>query len=109
MKGLARGLGIADDVQSPSFTISRVYEAPGDLELRHYDFYRLHEPGVMQMELAEAIADPRVVAVVEWGDIVADVLPGDHVTIRFSSPSETTRAIELSAGGNNSRKLLETL
>lgn len=109
VKGLARGLGVSDDVQSPSFTISRVYEARDGLELRHYDFYRLSEPGVMQMELAEAIASPHVVTVVEWGDIVADVLPRDHLALRFSSPSETTRHIKLSAGGDSARKILEAL
>ncbi|HEU0266301.1 MAG TPA: tRNA (adenosine(37)-N6)-threonylcarbamoyltransferase complex ATPase subunit type 1 TsaE [Candidatus Saccharimonadaceae bacterium] len=109
VKGLARGLEVSDDVQSPTFTISRIYKARDGLELRHYDFYRLNEPGVMQMELAESIADPAAITVVEWGDIVADILPRDHVTLRFSSPSETSRHVTLAAGGENSQKLIEVL
>ena len=36
-KGLARGLQIEDEIQSPTFTISRNYEAPNGLRLAHYD------------------------------------------------------------------------
>ena len=39
-KGLAKGIGVLETVQSPSFTISRVYEGE-KLQLKHYDFYRL--------------------------------------------------------------------
>jgi tRNA threonylcarbamoyladenosine biosynthesis protein TsaE len=53
-KGLAKGLGVAETVQSPSFTISRMYEA-GDLTLSHYDFYRLNDAGIMAMEIASAL------------------------------------------------------
>ena len=56
-KGLARGLHIEDEVQSPTFTISRNYEAADGLRLAHYDFYRLPDAGIMKMELDEAIHD----------------------------------------------------
>jgi len=40
VRGLARGLGSADVVSSPTFTVSKVYKAD-KLELHHFDFYRL--------------------------------------------------------------------
>jgi tRNA threonylcarbamoyladenosine biosynthesis protein TsaE len=83
VKGMGQGLAIDDDVQSPSFTISRVYQARDDLELHHYDFYRLSDAGVMRYELAESINDPTTVTVVEWGGTVQDVLPSDHCLIRI--------------------------
>lgn len=95
VKGLAAGLEIDDDVQSPSFTISRVYEARDDLILAHYDFYRLTDPGIMANELHEATHDPQAVTVVEWADIVEGVLPEGYFTISFESPSETTRTIHV--------------
>lgn len=95
VKGLAKGLKVDDDVQSPSFTISRVYEARDGLELAHYDFYRLTDPGIMANELNEMVHDSSVVTVIEWADIVEGVLPENHFTIRFESPSETTRTITL--------------
>ncbi len=51
-RGLALGLGITEPVTSPSFTISKQYPFPGGT-LVHYDFYRLHSPGLMQDNLLE--------------------------------------------------------
>lgn len=95
VKGLAKGLGVDDDVQSPSFTISRTYEGRGDLQLVHYDFYRLTDAGIMANEVSEMVNDPLTVTVIEWADIVGGILPPDHFTLSFTSPSETTRTIEL--------------
>lgn len=96
VKGLATGLGVTDDVQSPSFTISRTYEARDDLVLVHYDFYRLSDAGIMSNELQETTNDPLAVTVVEWADIVEGVLPAGHHTLTISSPTETTRRIDIS-------------
>lgn len=95
VKGLAVGLGIEEDVQSPSFTISRVYEGRDGLQLVHYDFYRLTDPGIMASEVAEMVSDPFSVTVIEWADIVEGVLPENHYTITFASPTEDSRAITL--------------
>ncbi len=98
VKGLARGLGIDDDVQSPSFTISRVYDARDSIQLAHYDFYRLTDAGIMANELAEMTHDPKTITVIEWADIVEGVLPAGYFTISFESPTETDRIITLSDG-----------
>lgn len=95
-KGLARGLDIDDDVQSPSFTISRTYPARNGLTLDHYDFYRLNDPGIMRYELAESVDDPRVITVIEWADSVADVLPDQRLTARlFHDEQQGSRRVEL--------------
>lgn len=95
VKGLASGLEVDDEVQSPSFTISRVYDARDGIQLVHYDFYRLTDPGIMANELAEMINDPKTVTVIEWADIVEGVLPEHHYTIQLTSPTETDRVITL--------------
>lgn len=98
VKGLGLGLGVDEDVQSPSFTISRVYPARDDLELHHYDFYRLHDAGVMRYELAESIDDPRIVTVIEWADTVSQVLPEHHYRIHIRyTPSGEGRELEIQA------------
>jgi tRNA threonylcarbamoyladenosine biosynthesis protein TsaE len=92
VKGLARGMGFSGNVHSPSFTISNEYKA-GDLTLYHFDFYRLTDAGILREELAEVVSDPQAVVVVEWGDIVDDALPQDHITITLEPIGETQRRI----------------
>lgn len=94
-KGIARGLGVEEDVQSPSFTISRVYDLPGGRQLAHYDFYRLSDPGVLADELAEVMGRDDFITVIEWADIVESVLPPDHIQIHIVSPAETVRQVTI--------------
>ncbi len=108
-KGLAKGLGVIEDVQSPTFTISRIYPARDGLELAHYDFYRLSEPGVLQMEVAESVASDHMVTVVEWGEIIAGVLPDDRIIIRMASPSENERELVVESHGPISQAILEAM
>ena len=108
-KGLAAGLGVDEDVQSPSFTISRVYDTPSELRLSHYDFYRLQDAGIMADELHETVNDPKSITIIEWAEIVSGVLPNDRLTVRITSPSESTRSVEITASGDKSSLLLESL
>lgn len=97
-KGFATGLGVTDDVQSPSFTISRFYAARDGLELHHYDLYRLVEPGIAQYDIAESVGDPKAVTVIEWGETVHGVLPANRTIIHFRyGDAETERHIELTS------------
>jgi tRNA threonylcarbamoyladenosine biosynthesis protein TsaE len=82
MRGLARGAGSADVVGSPTFTLSKVYQA-ARLQIHHFDFYRLAEAGIMHEELQELVDDPQLVVAVEWSDIVKDVLPAERLTINL--------------------------
>lgn len=74
-KGLARGLGIEERIQSPTFNITLNYPARDELELNHYDFYRLNDPGIMKMEIAENSRNPHNITLIEWGEDVSDILP----------------------------------
>lgn len=96
VRGLMRGLGSSDKVSSPTFTISKVYAA-GSLEVHHFDFYRLQEPGIIADELAEVVSDPKIIVVVEWADAVQHVLPLYRVTITISQTSEGYRKLVLTA------------
>jgi tRNA threonylcarbamoyladenosine biosynthesis protein TsaE len=82
VRGLARGAGSRDRVASPTFTLNKIYRAP-HLEIHHFDFYRLSEPGVVSDQLEESLQNSRVITVVEWSKIVEDVLPKDRLTIEF--------------------------
>ena len=108
-KGIAVGMNITDTIQSPTFTISRVYDSPSKLRLVHYDFYRLTDAGIMADELAETASDEDVVTVIEWGDVVASVRPADYLQLQFSSPQETKRLVIISAYGPRHQALQDEL
>jgi tRNA threonylcarbamoyladenosine biosynthesis protein TsaE len=109
VRGLAQGMGVTETVQSPSFTISRVYDADDGRRLVHYDFYRLSDAGIMADELADTLHDNTSVVVVEWAAAVEQVLPTDRLTITITSPGETLRHLELRSGGTDSRAVEEKL
>lgn len=106
-KGVARGMKITDDVQSPTFTISRNYDAPSGLRLAHYDFYRLRDAGIMKMELDEAMHDPGTVTVIEWSGIVNDVLPADALRIAIAVQPDDSRLVAFEGSGKTQRLIKE--
>ena len=68
VKGIARGLGIVERVQSPTFALVHEY-AGGRLPLFHLDLYRLDTPAQVAGAGLEEFLHPRHgVAVVEWGE-----------------------------------------
>jgi tRNA threonylcarbamoyladenosine biosynthesis protein TsaE len=83
---------LAEALGSPTFTLSREYETP-KFTIAHFDFYRLGEAGIVGDELAEVIGDPEYVTVVEWGDIVHDVLPEDRLTVRIKLNADESRTL----------------
>jgi tRNA threonylcarbamoyladenosine biosynthesis protein TsaE len=82
VKGLVRGLGSTDKVASPTFTLNKIYKATR-IEIHHFDFYRLHKPGLISEQLEESLQNQRVVTIVEWAGIVKGVLPDERITIEF--------------------------
>jgi tRNA threonylcarbamoyladenosine biosynthesis protein TsaE len=91
-RGLVRGTGSTDRVGSPTFTLSREYKAP-HFTVAHFDFYRLNEGGIVADELAEFVGDPTYVCVVEWGDVVQDVLPEQRVTLHLNLLGDEERQL----------------
>lgn len=96
VRGLARGAGSDNKVASPTFTISKVYDC-SKFQIHHFDFYRLHEAGVVAEELAEVIDDPKIVVVIEWADVVQHVLPKKCLTVNFRQTPEGNRQLEFKA------------
>ncbi len=98
-RGLAEGLGITEPVTSPSFTISKRYrfldKDHRESELVHYDFYRLDDPGLMRDELAETLASPNTVSVIEWGGDVQSLLPASKYQLTIRLTEDGNRQVEL--------------
>ena len=81
-KYIAEGLGVAEEIISPTFTIVKEYRS-GRLPLYHFDVYRLGSGEELLDIGAEEMLDGDGVCVIEWADIVADVLPEDALAIRI--------------------------
>lgn len=92
VRGLAKGLGSRDTVSSPTFTLNQIYKGRQNMEIHHYDFYRLREAGVLSDQLSESLSSKSTVTVVEWSDIVEDVLPQDRLTIELKLDETNTDA-----------------
>jgi tRNA threonylcarbamoyladenosine biosynthesis protein TsaE len=94
-RGIAAGLGIKSNITSPTFTLNRNYKTKSNLELRHFDFYRLADPGLMSEQLKESVEDHEVITVVEWAKVVGNILPQNRLTIVFEGVAgeENTRRI----------------
>ncbi|HJQ08377.1 MAG TPA: tRNA (adenosine(37)-N6)-threonylcarbamoyltransferase complex ATPase subunit type 1 TsaE [Candidatus Saccharimonadales bacterium] len=95
-RGIARGAGSRDIVNSPTFTISKVYDTP-NFQIHHFDFYRLHEAGVVAEEVAELVQDLHAVLVMEWAEIVERVLPEARLTVRIEQTPSSARQLTFQA------------
>jgi tRNA threonylcarbamoyladenosine biosynthesis protein TsaE len=82
VKGLAKGLGVAEPlyVNSPSFVVMKEYH--GDKDLYHFDIYRLDLRSFAETVDYERYFYGKGVTAVEWADRIKDLLPEDHLEVR---------------------------
>ncbi len=96
-QGVARALGVQADITSPTFVIEKVYKLEGQAfeRLIHIDAYRLSGGReLVHLGWSELLADPANLVVIEWPELVADVMPSDAKRISFTFIDEKTREIE---------------
>lgn len=79
-QGFAAGLGIMEPVSSPTFTILQSYEE-GRLPLYHFDVYRIGDVSEMDEIGYEDCFYGEGVCLIEWADLVAEILPEDCIRI----------------------------
>ena len=89
-KGFASALGIKDTITSPTFNIIKEY-LNGEMPLYHMDVYRLEETdediGINDYFNKNGIT------IVEWADIINDILPSERLVIKFKVIDEDTRVL----------------
>jgi tRNA threonylcarbamoyladenosine biosynthesis protein TsaE len=111
-QGIAVGLGITEQVTSPTFVISRVHENPAaGPSLVHVDAYRLGSLGELDdLDLDHDLATS--VVVVEWGGGLVDELSESRVTLaltRSDDPDDERRDVAASASSSRLRDVIEQL
>ena len=87
-KGFAHAMGI-DEITSPTFTIIKEYV--GELPLYHMDVYRL-EDSKEDIGIEEYF-DKGGVTIIEWADMIKDILPPERLDIKIKITGENTRVL----------------
>lgn len=82
-KGLARGLGITEPVNSPTFTIMQVYEE-GRCPFYHFDVYRIGDISEMDEIGYEDCFYGEGVCLIEWADLIEEILPESYVRVTIA-------------------------
>lgn len=86
-KGMAEGLGIVEPVSSPTFTIVQIYEE-GRLPFYHFDVYRISDPEEMEEIGYEDYFYGTGVCLVEWANLIGELMPEGTVEIRIEKDLE---------------------
>ena len=108
-RGVAAGLGIdrAVPIVSPTFTI--INEYPGTPPLYHFDLYRIDDM-VQIFDLGcEEYLGGEGVAIIEWGEKAAQVLPEEHFLVEFFFEDEAIRKIAFKGSGARFASLIKNL
>lgn len=86
-KGLAAGLEISEPVSSPTFTIVQIYEE-GRLPFYHFDVYRIGDVEEMEEIGFEDYIYGKGVSLIEWANLIKDILPERYTQIRIEKDLE---------------------
>ena len=105
-KGMASGLCVVSDIFSPTFTI--IHEHRGAIPLYHIDLYRLSVEGAADLGLDECFCSGGV-CVVEWGERLGELAPGERLEIIMTFAGDDERAIEFIAHGERFQAFIEEL
>ena len=97
-KGIARGMGITEEITSPTFTLLEIYA--GRSALYHFDLYRIERDAELdRLCFEEYWYDESGVSVIEWADRALDRLPAGYVKIEISYLDEDSRSISIEHTG----------
>lgn len=92
VKAFAKALGIEDDVTSPTFNIIKEY-LDGEMELYHMDVYRVEDN--YESIGIEDYFKRKGVTIIEWADLISDILPEERLDINFQIVGENARILTL--------------
>lgn len=95
-KGIAQGLGITENITSPTFTIVNEYDS-GRLKLYHFDVYRVSDPDEIYAIGFDDYIFSNGVSLIEWANYIEDILPREYIHIHIEKDL---------TNGENFRKIL---
>lgn len=105
-KGFANALGIGETITSPTFNLIKEYP-DGELPLYHMDVYRLQKN-----DESVGFSDyfkKGGVTIIEWADVIQDILPKDRLDIYFKVIDENTRVLVFKPYGQEYEDLCQSV
>ena len=108
VQGLAQGWGSLDPVSSPTFIIVNTYRRPDNSQLYHMDAYRLESaPEAAELDLDEMLS--RGSLLVEWPELIKEILPRERMWISLEYVAEEHRRMLIKVTGKHYETLLDEL
>ncbi len=102
-KGIGRAIGVKGVINSPTFTILKIYN--GDLTLYHMDVYRVDSE---DFELSEYFEDDGI-CVIEWANNIKELLPNERIDIQIKDLGSNQRKMIMSSNGKVYDEIVEGL
>lgn len=106
VKAFAKALGIEDEITSPTFNIIKEY-LDGEMELYHMDVYRAEDN--YESIGIEDYFNRNGISIIEWADMISDILPEERLDLNFQIAGENTRIITLVPHGEKYEELVSSV
>lgn len=99
-EGILTYFGLQNEISSPTFTIVNEYITP-NLNIYHFDIYRLSDIDEFFAIGGEEYFE-KGACIIEWGEMIEEILPKDYIKINFSRDleNENARKIQIECFGN---------
>lgn len=104
-KAFAKSMGISENITSPTFNIIKEYDGEEGYKLYHMDVYRLSE-SKEDIGISEYF-NKGGVTIIEWADLISDILPKDRLDIRIKIVDENKRVFYITPYGEEYNDLCE--
>lgn len=108
-EGFLKYFGLEDEISSPTFTIVNEY-TKNDINIYHFDVYRLEDSSEFY-EIGGEEYFENGICLIEWGELIDDAIPKDHLEIKISKSDENDnmRIINITSYGNRYDVMLDNL
>ena len=104
-KGIGRALGVEKVINSPTFTIMKIYE--GNLTLYHMDVYRIDNNS--GDDYLTEYMESGGVCVIEWANNISELISDDHLEIDITIDDNFNRVVKMNATSSIYEKVIEDI
>lgn len=96
-RGIAMGLGLKDEVFSPTFALVNEYKNSSGPSIYHFDMYRISSDELESIGFFDYLGEDSII-IIEWSENIEDMLPKGSIIIEIKRISDEERLIEITGG-----------